>query len=33
MALLAWSRMQNDDAIAEGIEETIPSGNVQAVQP
>lgn len=33
MALLAWSRAQRDDAIAEGRKETIPARNLQAFQP
>ena len=33
MALLAWSRAQRDDAIAEGLKETIPARNLQAFQP
>jgi hypothetical protein len=32
MALLAWSRTPWDDAIAEGLKETMPARNVEALQ-
>ena len=33
MAVLAWSRAQRDDTLAEAPEQTMPARNLQALQP